>query len=576
MAMGKWERINFVAFILGVAALFAERAQPSQAISLAVHILDFSILALLLWSAFGEIANANYRWNYLRTHWASLLFLAAFTGLFLYTKFLSFFMHNAEGLNAFAIALRNVFLVLKVFGRMRRLFKFFERLSARPAQTVLISFLFVILSGAIGLMLPSSTTDGSGLDVLDALFTATSAVCVTGLIVVDTALALTRTGQTIVMVLIQIGGLGIMLFSFFVMLALRRRLSLQDRLTVSYMLSEDDMLNLSRSVRTIVLSTLSIELAGAIALGSRFLTLGDSLLDAAFKGLFHAISAFCNAGFALYSDSLESFRHDPFITVAIAFLIILGGISFGVINDLKAWALSILKGPRRGAWRLHCISGTNSRVVLALSAFLIFAGFCVFYLLEHRWAMASFDLGEQYLAAFFQSVTLRTAGFNSVSFSGLRDGTLLFMIAFMFIGGASGSTAGGIKVNSLAAMLSYLAAFLRQDKKPKIGSYSVSADKIGRSFLILFFGLSVVFFGTFILSLSEDAPFLSLLFEATSAFGTVGLSTGITPGLSVIGKSLIICLMFIGRLGPLTILTAASSKPRQGQLEYPAGDLAIG
>ncbi len=574
--MGKWERINFIAFILGVVALFAERASPGPAIAIVVHVLDFSILALMLWSAFGEVASANYRWNYLRTHWPSLLFLSGFTGLFLYTKYLAFFVRDAGSLDTFAVGLRNVFLVLKVFGRMRRLFKFFERLSARPAQTVLISFLLVILSGALALMLPSSTMDGNGLGALDALFTATSAVCVTGLIVVDTALALTRTGQTIVLVLIQIGGLGIMLFSFFVMIALRRRLSLQDRLTVSYMLSEDDMLGLSRSVRTIVLSTLSIELAGAAILGARFLAVGDTLPDAAFKGLFHAVSAFCNAGFALFSDSLESFRHDPFITVAIAFLIILGGISFGVINDLKAWALSILKGPRRGAWRVQRIGGMNSRVVLALSAILIFAGFCGFYLLEHRGAMASYDLGEQYLAAFFQSVTLRTAGFNSVSFSGLRDGTLLFMIAFMFIGGASGSTAGGIKVNSLAAMLSYLAAFIRQDRTPRIGRYTVSADKIGRSFLILFFGLSVVFLGAFILTLSEDAPFLALLFEAVSAFGTVGLSTGITPGLSGVGKSLIICLMFIGRLGPLTILTAASAKHRQGQLEYPAGDLAIG
>ncbi|HAE21040.1 MAG TPA: hypothetical protein DCG47_01780 [Spirochaetaceae bacterium] len=574
--MDKWERLNFIAFILGAIALFAERASPSLVIAITVHILDFSILALLLWSAIGEIANAKYRWNYIRTHWASLLFLVAFTGLLLFAKFLAFFVSAADTISALAVMLRNIFLVLKVFGRMRRLFKFFQRLSAKPAQTVLISFLLVILSGALGLMLPASTVDGNGLRVIDALFTATSAVCVTGLIVVDTALALTRTGQFIILVLIQIGGLGIMLFSFFVMIALHKRLSLQDRLTVSYMLSEDDMLGLSRSVRTIVLSTLSIELAGAIALCSRFLSLGDSLPDAAFKGLFHAVSAFCNAGFALYSDSLESFRHDPVVTLAIAFLIILGGISFGVINDLKAWALSIIKGRTRGSWRVHRISGLNSRVVLSLTAILIFTGFCGFYLLEHRWVMASYDLGEQYLAAFFQSVTLRTAGFNSVSFSQLRDGTLLFMIAFMFIGGASGSTAGGIKINSLAAMLSYFIAFIRQDKTPKIGRYSVSAEKIGRAFLILFFGFSVVFLGTFILSLTEDLPFLSLLFEATSAFGTVGLSTGITPSLTGIGKSLIICLMFIGRLGPLTILTAASAKYSQGKHEYPAGDLAIG
>lgn len=574
--MDKWERATFVAFILGVVALIVERAEPSPPLAALIHVLDFAILALIIGSTAAEIAAAKYRLNYLKTHWAALTFTAAFTGLFLYAKSVTFFLEGSGSLNDVAVGLRNAFLLLKVFGRLRKLFKIVERLSAKPAQTVLVSFLLVIVAGALALMLPAATADGRGLRALDALFTAASAVCVTGLVVVDTAVDLTRFGQSAVLILIQIGGLGIMLFSFFVMIALRKRLSLKDRLTASYMLSEDDMLGLSRSVRTIVLSTLGIEAAGALALGLRFLTLGDAPSDAAFKGLFHAVSAFCNAGFALYSDSLESFRRDPIVTATIAGLIILGGISFGVINDLKAWAASVLRGPRRGVWRVRRISGMNSRAVIALSAALIFIGFCAFYLLEHRRTMASYGLGEQYLAAFFQSVTLRTAGFNSVPFGELRDATLLFMVAFMFIGGASGSTAGGIKVNSLAAMLAYLAAFLRQEKTPRIGRFSVSADKVGKSFLILFFGLAAVFTGTFVLSLSEDAPFIDLLFEATSAFGTVGLSTGLTPGLSDVGKWLIISLMFMGRLGPLTILTAASAKGDRGPLEYPSGDLAIG
>ena len=226
--------------------------------------------------------------------------------------------------------------------------------------------------------------------------------------------------------------------------------------------------------------------------------------------------------------------------------------------------------------RIQPIRSMNTRVVLSVSAVLVFTGFCGFYLLEHQGVMADHSLGEQYLGAFFQSVTLRTAGFNSVSFAGLRDATLLFMILFMFIGGASGSTAGGIKVNSLAAIGAFFMSFIRQEKTPRIGTYSVSSEKTGRAFLILFFGMSSVLVGTFVLSLTEDAPFLSLLFEAVSAFGTVGLSTGVTPGLSPIGKALIIVLMFIGRLGPLTILTAASKKNLQGQIEYPQGDLAIG
>jgi trk system potassium uptake protein TrkH len=574
--MSKWERITVAAFILGVVALFLEQAEAGPVMAGLIHVIDFGILVLILWSTIGEIRNAKYPGIYIKTYWPSLGFVVVFTGFFLYSKYTTFFVQGPGDYSSLAVVLRNVFLVLKILGRMRTVFKLFERMADRPAQTVTISFILVILSGALGLMTDQATIDGVGLGFLDALFTATSAVCVTGLVVVDTAVDLTRTGQLIVLVLIQIGGLGIMLFSFFVMIALRRRLSIQDRLTVSYMLSEDDMLGLSRSVRTIVVSTLTIECAGALVLFSRFVFLKDSMSEALFHSVFHAVSAFCNAGFALYSDSLESFRHEPVVILAVAMLIVLGGISFGVINDLKAWIKSLpgrFKG-KRG--RMQRIGSMNTRVVLAVSAVLVFTGFCGFYLLEHQGVMADFSLGDQYLGALFQSVTLRTAGFNSVSFAGMRDATLLFMIMFMFIGGASGSTAGGIKVNSLAAIGAFFMSFMRQEKTPRIGAYSVSSEKVGRAFLILFFGLSSVLIGTFVLSLTEEAPFITLLFEAVSAFGTVGLSTGLTPVLSPVGKVLILILMFLGRMGPLTILTAASKKNLQGQIEYPQGDLAIG
>jgi trk system potassium uptake protein TrkH len=576
IAMSKWERITIVAFILGLVALFMEQAEGGPVMAGLIHLIDFGILALILWSTIGEIRNVKYPVIYIKTYWPSLGFVVVFTGFFLYSKYSTFFVQGSGDFDNLTVSLRNIFLVMKILGRMRKVFKLFERMADRPAQTVTISFILVILSGALGLMTDQATVDGVGLSFLDALFTATSAVCVTGLVVVDTAVDLTRTGQLIILVLIQIGGLGIMLFSFFVMIALRKRLSIQDRLTVSYMLSEDDMLSLSRSVRTIVMSTLTIELVGALVLFSRFVILTESLGDAVFHSIFHSVSAFCNAGFALYSDSLVSFNQDPLVILAIAVLITLGGISFGVITDLKSWFISIFGKLKGAQGRVLRIGSMNTRVVLAVSSVLVFTGFCGFYLLEHRGAMADDSLGAQYLGALFQSVTLRTAGFNSVSFAGLRDATLLFMIMFMFIGGASGSTAGGIKVNSLAAIGAFFVSFIRQEKTPRIGAYSVSSEKVGRAFLILFFGLSSVLVGTFVLSLSEEALFIALLFEAVSAFGTVGLSTGLTPGLSPVGKTLIIILMFLGRMGPLTILTAASKKNLQGQIEFPQGDLAIG
>ena len=326
LVMNKWERITIAAFLLGVVALFLEQAEAGPVLVGFIHVLDFAILVLILWSSIGEVRNAKYPSNYVRTYWPSLAFVVVFTGFFMYSKYTTLFVQDSGDFSGLAVVLRNIFLVLKILSRMRRVFKLFERMADRPAQTVTVSFILVILSGALALMTDQATVDGVGLRFIDALFTATSAVCVTGLVVVDTAVALTRTGQLIVLVLIQIGGLGIMLFSFFVMIALRKRLSLQDRLTVSYMLSEDDMLGLAHSVRTIVLSTLTIEFAGALVLFSRFVFLKESLADAVFNSIFHAVSAFCNAGFALYSDSLESFRHDPLVILPIAALILLGEI----------------------------------------------------------------------------------------------------------------------------------------------------------------------------------------------------------------------------------------------------------
>jgi len=416
---------------------------------------------------------------------------------------------------------------------------------------------------------------GRGISFIDALFTSTAAVCVTGLVVVDTATAYTPAGWMTILILIQIGGLGIMVFAFFTMFATRKKLSLKDQMTMSYMLSEDDMTGLYASLKSILFSTLAIEGFGALLLFVSFLPRMEPA-TAAFYAAFHSVSAFCNAGFALYSDSLESFRTDVPVMLCIALLIILGGISFGVIKDVKAYCLSRFAWFFRRRSSPFRIRSVNTKVVLTVSGLLIVGGWAGFYVLEHRGVMADYGLGEQYLAAFFQSVTLRTAGFNSVPFGALAEGTLLFMILFMFIGGASGSTAGGIKINTVAAMAAYFNAFLRQEEAARIGSSTIAAEKVGRAFLILLFGLAAVFAGTFVLTLTEKVPFIRLLFEAVSAFGTVGLSAGVTPGLSVTGKVVIIVLMFLGRLGPLAILTAASRARPRGRVEYPLGDLAIG
>lgn len=569
-------RLVLSSFLLSVVGLFLEQTEPSRMLAAALHVLDFAVLGLILWEAAAGIVGASYKWNHVRKNAPSLLFVFGFTILFAYTKYLSFSGSEEAASSLVPRLLRNGFLILKIAGRVRKLSAFTERFSVHPAQTIISSFLLVILTGALLLMMPFATTDGRGLEFLNSIFTATSAVCVTGLIVVDTAKDLTIPGQLVVLALIQVGGLGIMVFSFFGAFALGRKISLKERLTVSYLLSEDDMRGLSSSLRRIVVSTLVIEALGAAALYVRFSARGTHGLRALLDSVFHAVSAFCNAGFALFSDSLESFRADPWITLTVAVLIVLGGISFGVINDGRRAVAALLRrlaGRRSEETRRPSL---NTRAVVTVTGALLASGLALFYLLEHEGVMSSYGLGEQYLAAFFQSVTLRTAGFNTVPFGGLHDATLLFMILFMFIGGASGSTAGGIKVNSLAAIGAYFASFLRRERAVRIGSSAISAEKVGRAFLILGFGLAAVFCGVFALTLSEGGEFLPLLFETVSAFGTVGLSTGITPGLSAVGKSVIIALMFLGRLGPLTILSAARRRNRETQVEYPEGDLAIG
>jgi len=398
--------------------------------------------------------------------------------------------------------------------------------------------------------------------------------------VVDTATAFSTVGHIVILLLIQIGGLGIMILSFFMAFILRRSLSIEDKFLIAYMTSEKDMRNLGRSITAILYITLSIEAVGAVLLLLGFAPALGFNLQTAFTAVFHAVSAFCNAGFSLFSDSLEGFSSNTLVNLVVCALIIAGGLSFVVIVDLRdrgAERLRRLFGKRGGGSRVLARSfSLNTRVVLAGTAILLGLGTLLIYAFEHRHVLAGYDLKTQYLSAFFQSVTLRTAGFNTVPFGGLRNPTYLLMMVFMFIGAASGSTAGGVKINSIALFLGYVRSLLRDRQEVTLFSYSLAKDLVLRALLILLFGLLSVLAGMLILSLSEDAPFVKICFETVSAFGTVGLSAGITSELSNVGKCVIIVLMFVGRVGPLTLLAGAAQRARKVQVRYPVGDILIG
>ena len=564
---------------LSIVSLFLEQVEdPGPVIPVVNNIIDYIILLLVFTEALAGFISSRYKLLYIREHKFSLLFVMAFIVLFVIIKFGIFAGFSAAGgsVSLLLIILRNTFLVLKIFGRFQKFSRYMESFTVHPAQSILLSFLIVILLGTLVLMMGFTTRDGRGLSFINSLFTSTSAVCVTGLIVVDTAAHFSVWGQIVLLLLIQIGGLGIMILSFFTIYAVRRTISLEDKLLLSYMLSEDDMSNLTRSLRNIIFITFIIEFAGALLLFAGFLSGYGFSPHTVFLSVFHAISAFCNAGFSLFPDSLESCRSNPLIIFTIAFLIILGGLSFGVITNITTVLKRHIRLKLSGSAGKSAGLSLNSKIVIKYTLYLIVAGIVVIYFLEHGNVMKDYALGEQYLSAFFQSVTLRTAGFNSIPFESLQPATLFFMIILMFIGAASGGTAGGIKINSLVVIGAYVRSFLTGEDQVRMGKYSIAPDRVGKSFIILLFGLCSVFLGTLVLSFSEKMPFLSLLFEATSAFGTVGLSSGVTAGLGITGKIVIIVLMYLGRLGPLTILSAASRNRLKTKIEYPVGDISIG
>ncbi len=577
------KRLNLIivyTLLLSIISLFIEQMEfPSVIFLIITNILDFVILYLLISEVVLEFKLAVYKTIYIRKNIFSLIFVAVFVLLFIYNKFLLFtsFNQGSSGTAMLILIIRNLFLLLKVLTRFKRLTSLLENIHVHPAQTIFMSFLLVILGGTLLLMMPFTAAEGNGLSFLDALFTSTSAVCVTGLIVVDTALYFSIWGKIIILILIQIGGLGIMILSYFTVFVLRRSMSVEDKVLISYMLSDDDMSSISRTLKSIIGVTFLIEGIGALILMIGFIK--NTSLSAGsyvFYSIFHAVSAFCNAGFALFTDSLEGFNSSLLVSGGIAVLIITGGISFSVIANFKSVIHGHIKRKTTKGSGLIPVFTLNTKIVLFLSGVLLVSGTFLFYAIEHSGTLKNMSLGTQYLSAFFQSVTLRTAGFNSVSFSNLSSSVLVIMMMFMFIGAASGSTAGGIKINTLAVLGAAVKSAWKNEKDVILLKKAIPSDLVSKAFMILLFGVIAVLTGTFLLTVTEQAPLENILFEVVSAFGTVGLSTGLTSQLSGPGRFVIIVLMFIGRLGPLTVLAAASTGSKRLNVTYPQADISIG
>ncbi|MBN2707139.1 MAG: ATPase [Deltaproteobacteria bacterium] len=449
-------------------------------------------------------------------------------------------------------------------------------LKMHPALIVLLSFLLAIAIGALALKLPVATSK-SEISWVDSLFTATSAVCVTGLVVVDTGSYFTFFGQGVILALIQIGGLGVMTISVALFRWLGKNISFRQRMVVQDLFAHTPREDIFTLIKSIVFFTFGAEILGAV-----FLTVHWSseyaLAEAVYKAVFHSVSAFCNAGFALFPDSMVRYSDSLLLNATICFLIVIGGIGFPVLYDMQMW----LKKRKHQRARLS----VQTKTVLLTTMVLIVAGALMFAIIEKSGAGEMQSCGHRFLTSVFQSITCRTAGFNTVDIASLHDATLAMMIFLMFVGASPGSCGGGVKTTTLALLAAFTVSRIRRKRRVNIYKKSVPNETVTRSVSLILVASGIIGLVLFMILVGDAASghvvtdahgsFLAYLFETVSAFGTVGLSMGITPDLSTWGKCWIILLMIIGRVGVLAFAYIIVGTGALNGAEYSEENLMVG
>ena len=440
-----------------------------------------------------------------------------------------------------------------------------------PESILALGFLAVILLGAVLLSLPAAAANGQSVGWFNGLFTSASAVCVTGLVAVDTGTAFSLFGQVVLLLLIQVGGLGFMVFATMIMVALGRKISLKGRMLIRESMNASSLSDLGSLAGLYLLLSLAIELAGAVLLSFRFVPLYGWKYGM-WMALFHSVSAFCNAGFDLFGGcaSLTAFSGDPLVLLTVAALIILGGLGFSVILETAR--------NRQGFRGLSL----HTRIVLMTTLALLLAGTAFYWIAERSnpETLAGRGEGEIALNAFFQSVTMRTAGFNSFDLSGFRDGSKLFSSLLMAVGASPASTGGGIKTTTVAALALLMLSVVRGESEVNVARRRLSGDIVRRALAIAVLFLATLLAGTLTITLIENGrfPMEDILFEASSAMGTVGVSSIGTPNLSPAGRAVLMPMMFLGRVGPLTLAVAVAK--RQGGAraasKYPEERIMVG
>lgn len=549
-------------------------------------ILDIIVIFIFSIDIISNLITDFKTRSFLRQNFLSLFILASYfflsswapvTGIdFLGKNF------SLDYLIRISILLRLSLLTLTLFSKTKSVRSFFAGLRLKPAQSIVFGFIAVIFFGAIILSLPISVQNGKALSLTDAVFTSTSAVCVTGLIVVDTGSYFSTFGQTIILLLIQVGGLGIMTLAVFIGLILGERISIRERQVTQNVLDQGSASSILGLIKKIIKITFIIEFLGAAAIFIYHLFIPHpSITDISqliFYSFFHSISAFCNAGFSLNTNSLTLLSGNIFGNGIFMILIITGSIGFTVIINLKNKASSLFKRKEKSLNTIRGRLTLHTKMVLIITVVLLISGAVLFYISEYDNSLAEMNPFKKLYISAFQSTTTRTAGFNTINFSDLRPVTFLIMIFFMFIGASPGSTGGGIKTTTFYLMLLTIVTMIKEQKEVKIFKRHIPRDIINKAVAITVLSIALVFTSSLIIMFIEtDFHFLNVVFEVVSAAATVGLSTGITPSLSTGSKIVIIITMFLGRIGPLTLVLAMSrQKADKNLIRLPEEKIMVG
>ncbi|MGQ9602856.1 MAG: TrkH family potassium uptake protein [bacterium] len=573
-------RLLIVAAILAGLSLITEYGfyVPERLVHILTRI-DVGIIVFFISETVIRLLISHSKRFYLRAHWADFALIAFFFSQLIAlarfgdSRFVSELLGKLDirSVTKGYILLVQVYIGGVLFIKTIYANRLIARLNLTPPQMVLLSFGLLILFGTMLLLLPRATRTGHSMPFIDALFTATSATCVTGLVVVDTGSYFTHFGQGIVLLLIQLGGIGIMSLVAFSSVAIGRGVGMRERAMLKDILSPDFVIEVTSLIKLIVVTTGLFEIIGVIILSRIWAEDFPSPITTLYYSIFHSISAFCNAGFSLFSDSLRRFAFRGGVIITFSMLIISGGLGFMVISEVAHWFYRrILKRDQMVRLSLH------TRIVLFASLALILIGTSAIFVLEHGELTTVGGLRNSLLNAFFTSVTARTAGFSTVSIGSLTVPAAMVLMALMFIGASPGGTGGGVKTSSAAVLLATVRSILRRRANVEILRRTLPQDIVNKAICVVLLSLGLVFISALAISAIDGSSLTDVVFESISAFGTVGLSRGITGSLTNASKIVIIATMFLGRIGPLTLGLAIGHRLMEAPYSYPAEKVLIG